>query len=465
MIRLLPVLALAGSFVVGSVVLVPMVRPGSPASDLRAATVGRVDFRAVVVAAGRVESLSNTEIRCSLERVGSAAPTTILSLIADGSTVKEGEVLGELDSSAYLELVRQQEINVQQSRAAYRQAELDLEVARIALTSYREGELRQTDRLMLSQIALADADLTRQEDRLNWTRRMFEKGYVALAQVATDEQTLQRARLSLGQNRRSLENYRRFTAPIQIKILESAIEGATASLGYQTIRLKREEERLALYQRMVESCVIRAPHDGFVIYANRAGREAEIYPGATVRQRQTLFSLPDLTRMEVQTLLHETIVNQVNTGMPVKVRVEALPDRTFTGIVTSVSPLPLTERKSQTGNTDVTYFLGHVRLTSSTEGLSPGMSAELEILTSDREKVLAVPYESIANDGERYYCTVLHPDRRERRPINIGETNREWIEILDGLAEGEEVVMDGRADSSEIDPNPAARRFRPLAGF
>ncbi|MGE3821312.1 MAG: HlyD family secretion protein, partial [Isosphaeraceae bacterium] len=352
--------------------------------------VRREPFYSTVVAAGRVESSQSTEIRCALSRLSSGLSSTILTMIDDGSNVKKGEVLAELDSSGYVEMVRRQQIVVDQAQATHDQAKLRLEVAEINLQAQKLGVMAQTDKQMRSQIALAESDLNRQEDRLAWTRRMLEKGYLPEGQVMTEEQTLRRAELTLKQARTALENYQRFSAPKQLRGLESAINSAKASLDYETIRLNREVERLKLYQEMVDQCVVRAPHDGFVIYANRAGREQEVYVGATVRERMRLFNLPDLSRMEVEVLLHETIVDGIKPGMPARLQVAALPGKTYEGVIKSVAPLPYAERRRESGDSQITYFVGRVTLTSNPEGLRPGMTAELEILAGTKDGVLVV---------------------------------------------------------------------------
>jgi HlyD family secretion protein len=420
----------------------------------RTAVVRRADFDAVLVAVGRLQSSESTEIVCTLERLANGGAATILSLIPDGTTVKQGDVLGELDSSAFQELVRQQTITVQQARAARRQAELDLEVARIQVEAFRSGEMRQNDRLFRSQILLAQGDLTRQVERLGWTRRMLEKGYAPLLQVRSDELTMQRTALALEQVQTSFRNYLRFTAPMQILSLESVVNAARVSLDFQTIRLRREEERLALYQSMVDRCTIRAPHDGMVIYANRPGRAPEVDLGATVRQRQKLFTLPDLTKMEVQVLLHETVVNRVKVGMPVRVQVEAMPGLPLEGVIKSIGPLPYSDRRAETGSTDVTYFQGQVELTTTPEGLRPGMTAELKITTTRRRGVLVVPPSAVTIEGGHHVCRVVRPDHVERRAVTLGEASQDLQEITDGLDEGEVVLLDPARAAVTAPPPP-----------
>ena len=99
------------------------------------------------------------------------------------------------------------------------------------------------------------------------------------------------------------------------KVLKGTAASADLTLGYQTLRLARNRARYALLEKQVEHCTIRAPHDGFVIYANNADRQVFIEPGMSVRQRQQLFFLPDLSQMEVVADLHESIVERITPSM------------------------------------------------------------------------------------------------------------------------------------------------------
>ena len=434
-------IGLASSVFGVAVVVAPSVRSKTDDPNTRFTTVHRADFDSLIVAAGRVESARSTEIRCQLERLATGGVgATILKLIDDGTDVKRNDILCEIDSSEYTEMVRRQSIVVDQSRATFRQAELSLAVAKIGLEAYREGEKAQMDRQCRGQIALARSDLTRQADRLEWSRRMVLKGYLALGQVITEELALKRSRLTLAQHETSLRIFERFTVPISLRGLESQILGTQSTLDFQTIKLQREEEKLVLYKELVGRCVVRAPHDGFLVYANRPGRSPEVFEGAVVRQRMRLFMLPDLSKMTVSALLHETVVNLVRPGMPVRVQIEALPGRELAGTVVSLAPMPYNERQAESGN-EATYFLGKIEITTPLDGLRPGMTAELEILADRKEKVLAVPIEAVASDAGADVCYVQRADRLARRTVKLGRSSHDLVEVLDGLKDGESVVL------------------------
>jgi HlyD family secretion protein len=415
---------------------------------VQTATVHRADLSGEILVAGRISGAQNTEIRCTLERLSAAGQrgspgggaSTILSLVPEGAIVQKGELLCEMDASAYAELVSNQEIAVEQARTNRLQAALDLDVAKIALQAYREGEKVQVETSYMGQISLAQADLTRQTDRIAWLQRMVEKGYASLAQLHSEQFAHERLVINLRGSELALSNYTRFTAPKQLVVLQSQVIGAQATLGFQTIRLNREEERLAHYKRMVDRCTIRAPHGGYVVYANRSGRTPVVYEGAPVRERMPLFTLPDQSKLEVEVLLHETVIQRVRPGMEVAIRLEALPDLRLRGILSSVSPVPVSDRSPESGN-DATYFVGHVQLETLPSKLRPGMTTQVTISTGLRPGILAVPTMAVAVEDDQEICYVDHEKSVERRAVKVTQASRDMLEVVDGLSEGEVVFL------------------------
>ena len=311
--------------------------------------VKRGDLRVKVTASGLVESSNRTVIECELEsieagvngqRTASGGSSTILSVIPEGTMVKGGDVLCELDASGYEEVLRQQEMTVERAKADHNQADLDAQVARLALVEYRNGLHVQTLKEMQGQIALAQSEWEHARDRLEWSRRMYAKGYASGGQVSSEAVTELRAATMFRQGRVNLDVYQRFSAPVTLRALQNDITSGEAFLAFQTSRLTRHRSRLERLRRQIELCTIRAPHDGFVIYASDPSHRIVIEPGMTVHQLQKLFYLPDLARMQVGALLHESVVDQVHDGMRAKVTIEGLPDRVLEGQIVSVDMLP-----------------------------------------------------------------------------------------------------------------------------
>ena len=423
--------------------------PAATSAIMQTATVHRANLSGEILVSGRISCIQSTEIRCALERLSVAGQraspgggaSTILSLVPEGANVRQGEVLCEMDASAYAELVDNQQIAVEQARTNRLQASLALDVARIGLEAYKEGEKVQVESAYMGQIALSQADLTRQNDRIEWLKRMVDKGYVSQAQLQSEQIAHERLKISVHKSEVALENYKRFTAPKELLMLQSQVIGAQATFGFQGLRLNREEERLKHYKTMLDRCTIRAPHGGYVVYANRSGRAPQVYEGATMRERMPLFTLPDQSKLEVEVLLHETIIDHVRPGMAVAVRLEALPDLNLAGVLSSISPVPISDKSPESGN-DATYFVGHVVLSTMPAKLRPGMTSQVTISTGLRPGVLAVPTMAVTVEDEHEVCYVEHEKSVERRPVKVTQASRDMLEVIDGLSEGEAVFLD-----------------------
>jgi HlyD family secretion protein len=417
--------------------------------------VRRADLYPTLVASGRVESSRRTMIECELEnvavgvrgqRVSVGGASTLISVVPDGTPVKKGEILAVLDSSDYEELLRVQQITVERALADKLTAELDHEIAKLAVLEFREGTMQETLEDFQRRVTLANSDLERAKDRLNWSRGMKAKGYVSTSTVATDEFTAAKAEESLKQEESASHVFQKYSAPKTLRELEGAVQTTAATLAFERLRSQRQVARLAMLEKQVKACTIRAPFDGFVIHANDPRRQIVIEEGIPVRQHQPLFYLPDLKQMEIVAQIHESIVNDVVPGMLARVEVESQPDRYIQGRVESISQVPTLDWKSE-----VRYYDAIVKLEETPEGLRPGMTAQLELAMPRRQNVLTVPSEAVSMADGHDVCFVVHEYSLERRDVKLGQITREMIEVTDGLHEGEKVVLNPKVEESDPD--------------
>lgn len=413
--------------------------------------VSRVDFEATVTAAGRVESHAKTIISCELERlsvsnegrvINASGMTQILEIVPEGTSVKKGDVLCRLNSTDYEELVRTQQMKTEQARAALEQAQLNFEVAELAVREYLEGFKQQNTQELEGQIALAESDLERAKDRLRWTEGMLGKGYVPVAQRKSAERTVALYELKLLTCRWKLKNFHQYGDSRTLKGLESEVEKRRYEVTANSQRVARLEERLGHYRKMVDLCTIRSPHDGLVIYAFDPFRRnaTPLQAGVEVYQKQPLFYLPILDQMEVVTYLHESVAHKVLVGQKAEARIEGMGNRVLAGKVVSLAPLPVSS-PMWTTDEQVKYFLATIRLDENPAGILPMMSAEVEIDLDRSQDVLAVPSEAITSEQGQSICYVTGSDGLERRPIVVGRSNQDLMEVKQGLVEGEEVVI------------------------
>ncbi len=417
--------------------------------------VSRSDLVPVLSAPGRLDSSRKTVVRCELENIAGGGAgggsSVILSIVPEGTPVKAGDVLAQLDASTYEEMYRTQTITVEQAKASHLQAQLNHEIALLAVREYRDGTVHETLKGMEGAIALADSDLSRATQQLAWTKRMNEKGYASSAQIMSDQDTVSKMSFTLKRQVTALELFKRFTEPKTIKSLQGNVKAAETALGNETIRLQRQLERLALLKKQVDRCTIRAPQDGVLFYYKGEGQRnnVQIDEGLEVRQKQALFYLPDLTTMEVVTALNESVVDRVRPGLPARVSFEARPKLSLRGHVVTISQIPV--RQNERGE-DVRYFISTVKLDESSPEIKPGMTTLVEIALARQDHVLAIPHQAIRSDHGKKYCYLAGDDELERREVKIGHDTCEMVEVLGGLEEGELVALDPPKSSTYVEP-------------
>jgi hypothetical protein len=192
----------------------------------------------------------------------------------------------------------------------------------------------------------------------------------------------------------------------------------------------------------LEKCLIKAPADGMVIYANeygwRGNQERQIEEGAAVRERQSLIKLPDLTNMQAKTLIHESKIETMQLGMRARVTVQ---DQEFQGEVTYIAnqaepPSPFSP--------SVKRYSTIVKIDGESSSLRPGMTAEVQILVANLSNVITVPEQAVAEIGGEYFCFVPNGTSDDQRKVTLGMSDGTHIEIKSGLREGEKVYQNPR---------------------
>jgi HlyD family secretion protein len=407
--------------------------------DLEWIEVRRADLDTSVVAGGDLQATSEAVVTCQVEDITDSDGTLILTMVENGQTVKKGDELCRLDSSELESLAREEEILLNQARSARVQAQLTLETAQIALREFQEGLVTQQTKEFEGRIALGQSDTRRLADRVSWTERMVAKGYASRAQLLSERQALHKARHELQTAEGEFHLFRRFQVEKEIVSLKGQIGIAEHNLRLETARLKAEEEELAFIRKQIDRCIIRATQDGVAICARRPFQWRKyVEPGIRVYQNQPLFKLPDLSRMDVEVSLHESMGPRVNPGMSAAVKIASLGERVLHGHVATIATLSQVNWKEE--DERIRHFIVRVRLDETPPKLLPWMSAEVEIDTGRVSGSLVIPVAAMSVVNNQKTCYVLGPDGLERRSITTRHSTRDWLEVIAGLKEGERVV-------------------------
>ena len=470
-LRARPAVAVLGTLalVIGAVVVF---RPAkNPASQNSYHAVKRGDFLVSLVEGGTLRAVIETVVRCELE-----GTSRILSIVPEGTSVKKGDLLVELDGTAIKDKIAAQEITVRNSEFAsvkaredlsiqkltvdtnLKEAELKVEFAVSDLEKYKEGDWPQQKKAIEARVTIAQEEMQRAKDRLNWTTSLEKKGYATRSELEADSLTVKRQEITISQATEELRLAQKYDYPKKIRQLESAVEQArlellrvkqkNASLIYAAEAdlvtkdgtWKLQKESLALLREQMKLVTIKAPADGLVVYAvptSTAGTPIE--EGATVRQKQDLIKLPDVTQMMVEVRVHESHIRQVKPGLQAYVTIDSMPDRQFAGVVRKVAVLP--DATSRYYSPNLKVYLTEVQIDEQLLDMKPGVSGRAEIVITNLLDVLTVPIQAVTTLKNQQVCFVKRAARDLPVPVEVGLFNDRFIEIKSGLKEGDRVLL------------------------
>ena len=460
------------------------------ASQLEGAKVKRGPLRISVVEKGNLESANAETIKSEVE-----ARSTILYLIDEGTHVEPGELVCELDVTSMRDRAVEQEISLANASAAYEKAkqsyeiqvsqnesdiaaaERQLEFAIVDKEKYVKGEHPQLVSDREQAIALAEEQLTRDQDRLEWSVRLEEKGFLTRSEREADELTVKRSQFDVDKAQRAQELFDDYEHPRRLRELDADVEEANRELERVKLQAKArladfeadrttskrkhelEQEELEKLEAQLEKGRLYAPVAGMVVYARESRsryRQSEpISEGTEVYERQEIITIPVTEGMIAEVSLHESVLEKVIEGQSATLTCDALPGRVFTGRVKFKAMLP--DQNSWFANDNLRLYRTQVEVLDPIPDMRPGMTCSVEILVDELDDCLQVPVQAVFLDGGEPICFVKNGALIEKRAIETGQSNHKWVEVAAGLAEGE-VVLLSRPAGFTLEPAPPADR-------
>ena len=193
-------------------------------------------------------------------------------------------------------------------------------------------------------------------------------------------------------------------------------------------------------EQQIERARLRAPCNGYVVYAQRDNDDPPIGEGVEVREREEILAIPSSSGMTAELKLHESVLKQVVVGQPCKLGIDALPGVVLDGRVRFVAMLP--DQNSRWSNPNLRVYRCEVEITGTHASLRPGMSCSVEILIEEIRDALYVPVQAVFREGERNLAFAAVGDAVEPRAVEVGRYTELWVQVLSGLSEGETVLME-----------------------
>lgn len=308
------------------------------------------------------------------------------------------------------------------SRAEYERAMTQLAAARAAHVNAEERA-----RTLEAQIA---ADLEALRARLDQARAALDQARTNQGQDEIVRRLLREAEDQVRQAELNLQRAR--NERLNVDVRRAEIQSAAASTLRSRVSLQNAKVQL-------DSTTVVAPRDGVV--TTRYLEEGTIIPPGTsaFSEGARIIEISDTTRMFVEVPVDEADIAQVRLGQDVRITLEAYPGRRLAGVVRRINP-------SATTQNNVTAIRVRVEiLPVEDEGvqLLPGMNATCEFMTLAKPNVLIVPSQAVRREQGKTFVRVKAPGGGPpiRREVRIGEAGNDGVEVLDGLSEGEEVVV------------------------
>jgi len=312
-------------------------------------------------------------------------------------------------------------------------------------------------------IDISRDQLLQAQNQLNGTLKLHKAQYVSDLDLERDQLSVKTREIQKESNELALELFKRYDFPKQIeKLLSDYIEAtrdlertyaeARSTMAQVEADLKSAEsnfrsrkERLEQTMVDIENCTIEAPGPGLVVYGSasddyrRMRGQGIIAPGETVYRYQTLIRLPDLSKMKVDALVHESSIDKVKPGQRAKIVMDAFPDITLNGEVVKVASLPSQDRGWF--SPDLKVYPTQINIEGNHDFLKPGMSAKVEILVNHIKDALIVPNHVVSNRLGKKVCYVQTPSGYKEQEVKTGEYNDNFVQIVSGLSEGEKVLL------------------------
>ncbi len=466
--------AVAALVLVGLVVVVMAGGSSGSAANVPTFPVARGPLTISVTESGTITAKDQVVIKSQVE-----GRATIIYLVEEGQHVNEGDLLVELDSSGLQTDLVEQEIKVQnaisahvqaqevlaatrlQAQADLSQAELDHEFAKQDLAKYIDGDYPTEEQTAESEIKLKEEELTQAKQTLDWSQRLFDEDYLSKNELEKDKLAYNRAQIDLELARRTLEVLQNYNRPRQIATLESAImqtglalEKARRSTAADVVKAEADERakgleyanqkgKLDRLKDQIVKCKMIAPTSGMVVYATtgKGGWRPQepLEEGQEVRERQELIYLPTASTKTAEVKIHESALEKVSVGMPVRVLVDAMPGRSFRGRVSKISPLP--DAQSVWMNPDLKVYNTQIDLEGNFEEIRTGMTCRAEILVNHYQDTTYVPVQAVVRVGNQPTVWVRQGDEFVPREVEIGLSNNRMVRVTKGLEMGELVTL------------------------
>lgn len=400
-------------------------------------------------------------------------------MIDEGTNVQPGDVLVKMDATPLLDKqtdLEQKRDNAKSSLVAAKvtlenttsqsdsdteQAELNAEFAELALEKYiaPEGEYQQNLKAAQGDVKLATTTLENARNKLEWSRKLFDRKYITESEYKADKASVDKAELDLQISEGKLSLLEKYDYARQKRKLESDLQQAQAKLERVKNKAKADMENakiqlgtaqanLIRMQRDLDqtiedlkNAVITSPVSGRVVYAPQGSnwrRSEPLIKGSEVRYNQEIIHIPEAGSMIASIKIDESQRDKVEAGMSCVLSGPNLPDAGLTGKLSNIA-----EYLDPSGwwNSNAKVYSAKIDIDGDTTELRTGMNCQTQIIVASYASIIDVPLQAVTKLGEQHVVYIPEARGLKPRPVEIGLDNGRKVHIISGLKEGDRVSL------------------------
>jgi multidrug efflux pump subunit AcrA (membrane-fusion protein) len=322
----------------------------------------------------------------------------IQDIVAEGTIVKKGDYIAQLDRSSYDNMLKDAEENLKTL-----QTNVDMKILDTAMT------------------------LTSLRDDIKNQRFTVEEASITLDQSKYEPPaTIRQAEISLDKAQRGLEQ--------KLKAYNLVVAQTKTDINHEKMHLQDGKDLVNSLENFLSQFTIRAPADGMLTYyKDRLGIKRKV--GSNVNPFDRIIAtLPDLSSIISKTYVSEIEVNKVHPGEKVEIKVDALPDKAFSGIVKSVANVG-----EQLPNSDAKMFEVLIKFDGTDPAVRPSMTTGNKIIIKTFDNVVYIPTECVHTGPDS--IPYVYTRNKAKQFVIVGDFNDKNIIVEQGLNPGTSVYL------------------------
>ncbi len=367
-----------------------------------------------------------------------------------GDAVKQGESLMALDTTDLNLALKTAQSNLSSAQINYNQTKADLDFAlrtaqanltssKASLDAAQAENAQNPQSLIIAKAALNEAQVALQKaqvdyDAVAWRPDVGMTSQAVALQQATD--AYQSALATYKKTAASINDAALIQAQASYANAQTALEQAQKNmdtkLAAAQVTLDNAQVALDQAQQDLDNAKLVATMDGIVSAVNY---------GIGDTASGTAVTIVDLSKLQVTVTISEVDIAKLKVGQTAEMTLDALSGKTYQAQVMTVSPVG-------TVTSGVVNYTVTLALANADGSIMPGMTSSLDIQVDRRDNVLMLPTRAVKTQGNQKVVTVQVNGKSTAKAVNTGLSNDSYIEITNGLQEGEVVVMNQTTTST-----------------